>query len=87
MPRWADAHDDWDDDLDSDQDEETADEDDEPTIPCPHCRQAIHEDSQRCPYCERYISTEDSPPSRKPWWFVLGVVACFYVIYRWVVWL
>ncbi len=76
MPRHAD--DDWDDDP-------GADDDSEPTIPCPYCRKEIHEDSLRCPYCEQYISEEDAPPGRKPWWLVLGVIACLYVVYRWVV--
>jgi len=26
------------------------DEEDEPTVSCPHCRRQIHEDAQRCPY-------------------------------------
>jgi hypothetical protein len=59
------------------------DDGDDSTIPCPYCRREIHEDSERCPHCERYISREDAPPARKPWWIVLGVIACLYVIYRW----
>jgi hypothetical protein len=62
------------------------DDDEEPTIPCPHCRREIHEDSDRCPYCERYLSKEDAPPARKPWWLIIGVAACLYVIYRWNAW-
>jgi hypothetical protein len=81
MPRWAETESDWDDDeLDVVDD----DDDDEPTIPCPHCRREIHEDAQRCPYCEQYISSEDAPV-RKPWWLVLGVGVCLYVVYRWIV--
>lgn len=59
---------------------------DEPTIPCPHCGRDILEDSERCPHCENYISQEDSPTERKPWWIIIGVVACLYVVYRWSVW-
>lgn len=55
------------------------------TVPCPYCRREIHEDSQRCPYCENYISEEDSPPVRRPWWFVVGFLLAAYVVYRWVV--
>lgn len=69
----------WDDDPDADEGE-----DEEDTIPCPYCRRDIHEDAQRCPYCESYISREDAPPGRKPWWIILGVVACLYVVYRWI---
>jgi hypothetical protein len=87
MARWAEEEDSWDDNLDLDDDEIDVpdEEDDEPTIPCPYCHKEIHEDSQRCPYCEQYISREDSPPSRKPWWIILGALACLYVVYRWIV--
>jgi hypothetical protein len=57
---------------------------DKSTIPCPYCRREIHEQSQRCPCCEQYISQEDAPPGRKPWWLIAGVVACLYVVYRWI---
>jgi hypothetical protein len=85
MPRWPVDEHDRDEDSEYDEDEEYGDEDeDEPTIPCPWCRREIHEESQRCPYCERYISNEDAP-ARKPWWLVLGVGVCLYVVYRWIV--
>ena len=65
-------HDDWDDDSDSgDQDP-----DDEPTIPCPYCRREILEDSPRCPFCEQYISAEDSPGPGKPFWVVATALIC-----------
>jgi hypothetical protein len=60
------------------------DEEEAETIPCPYCRKPIHEDSQRCPYCEQYISKEDAEPNRKPWWIVLGALACLYAVYRWI---
>ena len=87
MPRWRD----WDDDdtgmVYDPEDEDWSDEDDEePTIPCPYCRRDVIEDAERCPYCEHYISKEDAPPERKPWWIVVGVIACLYVVYRWNVW-
>ena len=44
----------------------------------------IHEDSPRCPYCENYISKEDTLPARKPWWIYVGAVLAFYVVYRWI---
>jgi hypothetical protein len=58
---------------------------DDDTLPCPHCRRAIYEDSQRCPHCGNYISEEDVAPARKPWWIILGVLAVLYVVYRWIV--
>jgi hypothetical protein len=60
------------------------DSDEEATVPCPYCKRQVHEDSQRCPYCENYISEEDAPPSRKPWWIVVGVLLGLYAVYRWI---
>ena len=78
MPRKSDN--DW------DEDEPSWDEDDNDdyTVPCPWCKRPIHEDAQRCPYCEHYISEEDRPPQRKPWWIVVGVIVCLYALYRWI---
>jgi hypothetical protein len=92
MARRVDAEDDWeeesasdDDDFADDQDlEASTDEDEEPTVPCPYCHKPIHEDAERCPYCENYISTEDTPPRRRPWWIILGAVAVLYIVYRWI---
>jgi hypothetical protein len=69
----------WDDDRDD------AEDDEESTIPCPYCKRPIHEDSQRCPHCENYISKEDAPAARKPWWIIVGALLSFYVVYRWIV--
>lgn len=65
-----------------DEEVEDADED-ETTVPCPYCRQQIYEDAQRCPNCERYISAEESPSYRKPWWVLVGVAICLYVVFSW----
>jgi hypothetical protein len=73
MPRRVLDEDEWDDD------------EDEATIPCPHCKREIHEDSQRCPFCENYLSEEDAPRPRKPWWLIIGVLICLYLVYRWIV--
>ncbi len=77
-----------DDEDDSDDDEEDFDDgpDDgkEAVVPCPYCKRPIHEDAVRCPYCEKYISAEDAPPVRKPWWLIIGVLAGLYVVYRWI---
>jgi hypothetical protein len=72
---------------DDDEEEDWPDEDDEePTIPCPYCRREILEDPERCPHCKHYISKEDAPPERKPWWIIVGVIVCLYVVYRWNAW-
>lgn len=68
------ARDGWGDDPDEE----------EPTVPCPHCRQEVHEDAQRCPHCELYITDEDAPPVRKPWWLIAGVIVCLYIVYLWI---
>lgn len=95
MPRWRHHDDSGDDplprdgDLDDEDwpDDDWPDEDeDEPTEPCPYCEQEIHEDAQRCPQCGNYLSAEDSPAPPKPWWVVVGTVACLYAVYRWIVW-
>jgi len=74
---------DWaEDDFDAD---DWDDQDDEATTPCPYCRREIFEDSVRCPHCGEYISEEDSPPSRKPWWIVLGALLCLFAIWQWII--
>jgi hypothetical protein len=83
MSRWSAEDDEWNEEFDPDEDPSHNDDDDA-TILCPYCRRDIHEDSQRCPHCERYLSRDDAPP-RKPWWMLLGVGACLYVVYRWTV--
>jgi hypothetical protein len=87
MPRYADdwdeePDDDWGEDDDFDSSEDDADADD--TVPCPYCREPIPEDAPRCPYCEQYISREDAPPARKPWWLILGALAGLLVVYFWI---
>ena len=78
-----------DDELDEDDeydvDEADGDDDEDVTIPCPYCRRQIHEDAERCPDCEQYISAEDSPSQPKPWWIVAGVVVCLVILLWWVV--
>lgn len=89
MPRRLAEDEEWDeDDSDWEDEEEAFDEaeedEEEPTIPCPYCRRQIHEDSPRCPHCEQYVSAEDAPPGRKPWWIILGTLLGLYVVYRWI---
>lgn len=90
---WNDDEDERDDHEPDDFDSDEADnrsglegvyDDEEPTVPCPYCRREIHEDAQQCPYCEQYISREDAPPDRKPWWIVAGALVCLYIAWRWI---
>jgi hypothetical protein len=88
MTRQVHEEDSYDDDWDEDDPEigfSSDDDDEESVMPCPYCGWQIPEDTPRCPYCEKYLSDEDAPPSRAPVWIVAGAVACLYVIYRWVI--
>jgi hypothetical protein len=84
MPRWPDDEDDWEDDFEADEgdDFDSSDDIDDATIPCPYCRRPIHEEAERCPHCEQYVSQEDATASRKPWWLLVGVAAGLYAVYR-----
>jgi predicted nucleic acid-binding Zn ribbon protein len=72
-------------DEDASDDEDGREGDEDTTIPCPYCRRPIYEDSQRCPHCGNYISEEDAPAARKPWWIIVGALLVLYVVYRWIV--
>ena len=80
LEEWGDEDSDWEDEI-----LDESPDDDEPGIVCPHCQKLIHEDSQRCPHCENYISDEDLRALRKPWFMIIGVGLCIYVVYRWIV--
>ncbi len=60
------------------------DEADEDTLLCPHCRVPVFDEAEQCPHCGTYLSEEDSPPQRKPWWIVAGTIACLLVVYLWI---
>lgn len=68
---------DWDDPLDDSEDATEA---------CPYCRRDIYADAVRCPYCEQYISEEDSPSSPQPRWFVITAVLCLIMVAFWILW-
>ena len=70
--------DDWNDDVeDWDQDNE------QETYPCPYCGEDVYEDAERCPHCDKYISGEDAPPTRKPLWFVVALVLALAMLLGW----
>lgn len=90
MPRRAIEDSDWDQpgdnwEPDGDDPDFTPDDDEAEVVPCPYCKREIPEDTPRCPYCENYISGEDTPTARKPWWIIIGAAACLFVVYRWIV--
>jgi RNA polymerase subunit RPABC4/transcription elongation factor Spt4 len=58
---------DWDDDSDND-------DDDDGYIACPHCGGTMLEAADYCPNCERWITREDLPDRRQPWWIIIVVL-------------
>jgi len=73
-------HDGWE-DNDDDDDGEPGDDND--LDECPRCGRSIYDDSERCPRCGAYLSREEAVP-RRPWWVVLGVLACLAMVVYWV---
>jgi len=69
-----------DDDLDDREWPEPDDQDeDDLTVPCPHCGESVYDDAEQCPSCGHYLSREDAPRSR-PTWFFLGLLLCLAVV-------
>jgi hypothetical protein len=77
-------HDEDDEDWANDPDDYGESSDEEPTVPCPYCKEEILEDLPRCPYCERYISEEDHPGQNKPLWVTVTALICLGVAIWWV---
>ena len=71
--------DDFDDDIPLDDEFE----DDEATDECPYCGEEIYDDANWCPYCSNYLSGEDAPRRRQPWWLVAGVIVCLAIVATW----
>lgn len=76
-----------DEDEDEDDDDDVVEEwdrdDDDETYPCPYCGEAVYEDAEWCPHCEKYLSDEDAPAATKPWWIIAGVLAILATMYWW----
>lgn len=49
------------------------DEEDDYTVPCPHCGEDIFDDVDQCPYCRQYLSSADFK-KRLPTWVVIVIV-------------
>jgi hypothetical protein len=73
-----------DEDWANDPDDYGENSDEEPTVPCPYCKEEILEDLPRCPYCERYISEEDHAGPNKPLWVTVTALICLGVAIWWV---
>jgi hypothetical protein len=74
----------WDDDEDDDFEREGEASDDDPTMPCPRCGEAVYDDAERCPHCGQYLSAEDAPSARPPVWIVVGALAALAGMLWWV---
>jgi hypothetical protein len=61
-----------DDPDESDTDDDEGDEHAE-TVACPYCGKPVYEGAELCPHCKSFISFEDAPPPRRPWWIWAGV--------------
>jgi hypothetical protein len=89
MPRRVDVEDDW----DGDGEDWTPDDEDQAWVPdggedddtaeCPHCREPVFDQAERCPHCGWYISEEDAPPRRWPAWVVIGFVLALGIAILW----
>lgn len=73
-----------DDDLDDDESEGSYD-DQEITIPCPHCGRDVVEDVAMCPYCENFIAAEDRTRSSRPLWITLTIILCLIMAIGWAI--
>lgn len=57
--------------------EDDADDESTDTLPCPHCRKDVVEDSPWCPHCGNYLHREENMPRRSGW---IGVVFIILVV-------
>ena len=67
-----------DDDLFDPDDNDLGDNDDE-TLACPSCRNAVHEDTQKCPHCGDWIIPVE-PTSRKRRFFYVAVAVMLLLV-------
>lgn len=76
---WSDEYDH--DDRDAPQPMDLIDDNEEVTIECPNCGEAVHEDSPRCPYCGEWMVFDASPAFRRAHgWFWPVTVAILIAI-------
>ena len=61
------------------------DPDDDPTTPCPYCREPVYEGASYCPRCENYLTREDAPPAAKPTWVWVCLILALAVAVLWVI--
>ena len=63
------------DEDDADDDWNDVDDSDDGYVSCPYCGATMLEDAEYCPKCDRWITNDDLPAKRLPWWIVVIVMA------------
>ncbi|MDB5328816.1 MAG: hypothetical protein JWM57_4385 [Phycisphaerales bacterium] len=58
-------------------DQADGDDDQDLLTPCPHCKQMMYEDTERCPHCGDYVSPDRS--GGLPLWAIVTAVICLAV--------
>jgi hypothetical protein len=67
-----------------DDDEFPEPDEDDPNFLCPHCRVPVYEEAEACPHCGTWLIDDEIQASqRKPWWIIVGTIACLVVVYFW----
>jgi rRNA maturation protein Nop10 len=62
---------------------DTSADDEDATIPCPHCGADVYDDAEQCPACGQYLLDADAPAAGRPWWIVIGVAICLLIVIAW----
>ncbi len=68
-------------------DEDESSEDDDETVPCPHCHKPVYEDAEQCPACGNYLSRASDSRKAPPVWIFIGVTLCFLILLTWIFWI
>jgi hypothetical protein len=64
---------------------ETSEDDEDLTIPCPHCGEEVYEEALRCPACGEYVTERGRIFTRKPVWVFVGVAVSALIVLFWIV--
>lgn len=62
------------DDSSEDWQDESDDDYENGYVSCPHCGGTMLEAADHCPSCNRWITREDLPQKRQPWWIMIVVL-------------
>jgi hypothetical protein len=62
---------------------DTSSDDEDATVPCPHCGADVYDDAEQCPTCGQYLSHIDAPAAGRSWWIVGGALICLLIVIWW----